>query len=128
MEKRKYMSYKNLEIWKIADDLVVEIYDLTLNSIPGYEKFQLGNQIRRSIVSVKANIVEGYGRRIYPLEYLRYLIIAQASLDETTDHILTLYRTGSIKDNTKFNELNEKLDKLGRKLNLFIQSVRHSAK
>ena len=59
---------------------------------------------------------------------LRYLIIAQASLDETTDHILTLYRTGSIKDNTKFNELNEKLDKLGRKLNLFIQSVRHSAK
>jgi four helix bundle protein len=120
------MSYRNFEVWRIADDLVVEIYDLTLNHIPGFEKFQLGSQIRRSIVSVKANIVEGYGRRIYPQEYLRFLIIAQGSLDETSDHLSTLFRTGSIKDMKKYEELNERLDKLGRKLNLFIQSIRRS--
>ena len=120
------MNYRDLENWRIADDQVVEIYDLTLNHIPGFEKFQLGNQIRRSIVSVKANIVEGYGRRIYPQEYLRFLIIAQGSLDETSDHLSTLFRTGSIKDKKKYEELNERLDKLGRKLNMFIQSIRRS--
>jgi len=42
---------------------------------------------------------------------------------ETNDHLETLYQTKSLKDEKKFLILSEKLDKLGRKLNLFIQAI-----
>jgi four helix bundle protein len=59
------MGYKDLEIWKIANELVKDIHSMTLNDLPRFEMFETGSQIRRSIKSVKANIVEGYGRRNY---------------------------------------------------------------
>ena len=52
------MSYKNLEVWKLSRELVIEIHSLTLNELPSFEKFEEGSQIRRSIKSVKSNIVE----------------------------------------------------------------------
>lgn len=57
------MSYKNLEIWKLADEVVVEIHEMTLAKLPKFEMFEEGSQIRRSSKSVKATIVEGYGRK-----------------------------------------------------------------
>ena len=41
------MSYKNLEIWKLADELVVEIHEMTLTRLPKFEMFEKGGQIRR---------------------------------------------------------------------------------
>ncbi len=84
------MNYEDPEIWKIANELVFQIHQLTINDIPKFEMFEIGNQIRRSIKSVKANIVEGYGRRQYKHEFIRFLVIAQASNDETIDHLKTL--------------------------------------
>jgi four helix bundle protein len=121
--KRKIMGYKDLEIWKISNELVKEIHSMTLNDLPKFEMFETGSQIRRSIKSVKANIVEGYGRRNYKQEFLHFLTIAIASAIETTDHLETLFRTNSLKDEKKFEELNDRIDELGRKLNLFIRSV-----
>jgi four helix bundle protein len=80
------MNYEDLEIWKIANELVLQIQKLTINDIPKFEMFETGSQIRRSIKSVKANIVEGFGRRQYKLEFIRFLVIAMASNDETIDH------------------------------------------
>jgi four helix bundle protein len=80
------MNYEDLEIWKIANELVLQIHQLTINDIPKFEMFETGSQIRRSIKSVKANIVEGFGRRQYKLEFIRFLVIAMASNDETIDH------------------------------------------
>jgi len=54
------MSYKNREIWRIADEHIDKIYEMTVNSIPGFEKDQSGNQIRRSVFSVKAIIVYAF--------------------------------------------------------------------
>ena len=70
-----------------------------------------------------SSIVEGYGRRRYKQEFIRYLTYAQASCDETTDHLETLYETESLTDKGLFEELQDKLDHLGRKLNSFITSV-----
>ena len=58
------MSYKNLEIWQLARDAVIEIHKMSLG-LPKFELFEEGQQIRRSIKSVKSTIVEGYGRRKY---------------------------------------------------------------
>jgi hypothetical protein len=46
-----------------------------------------------------------------------------ASNDETSDHLDTLFETGSLADRELFESLKERLDKLGRKINLFKQSV-----
>jgi four helix bundle protein len=57
------LSYKNLEIWQLARDLVVDIHKITLQKLPSFEMYEEGRQIRKSIKSVKSTIVEGYGRR-----------------------------------------------------------------
>jgi four helix bundle protein len=117
------MSYKNLEIWKLADELVVVIHEMTLNKLPKFEMFEVGSQIRRSIKSVKATIVEGYGRKKYKAEFLKFLVYALASNDETTDHLETLYKTKSLTDEVLYNSVHAKLQTLGKKLNLFIKGV-----
>ncbi len=117
------MSYKNLEIWKLAHFLVTEIHMMTIQDLPGFEKYEEGCQIRRSMKSVKSNIVEGYGRRRYKLEFLHFLTIAHASLEETVDHLETLHSTKSLKNDEKYQILYTKLDLLGRQLNKFIQGV-----
>lgn len=120
------MSYKKLKIWEVAREIVIEIHHMTLNELPKFEFYEVGSQIRRSSKSVRANIVEGYGRRAYKLEYIRFLIIAQASNDETIDHLETLRETGSLTNTELYNELYLKLNHLGKMLNRFIQTVQNA--
>ncbi len=117
------MSYRNLEIWQLARNLVIDIHKMTLNELPKFEMYEEGSQIRGSIKSVKSNIVEGYGRRRYKQDYLRFLTYALASNDETTDHLETLFETESLKIKLLYQNIHERLEILGKKLNLFIQSV-----
>ena len=120
------MSYKNLEIWKLARELVIDIHGMTIDKLPKFEMFEEGGQIRKSIKSVKSTIVEGYGRRMYKQEFIRFLVYAIASNDETTDHLETLFETESLTDQELFHDLSARLDKLGKKLNLFIKSIKKS--
>ena len=117
------MNYKDLEIWKLAREIVIEIHNMTLNKLPKFEMFEEGSQIRRSSKTVKSTIVEGFGRKNYKQDYLKYLNYALSSNDETIDHLETLHDTKSLTDEELFNRLSEKLDMLGRKLNNFIQTV-----
>ena len=117
------MSYKKLEIWRLADTVVVRVHKMSLQKLPKFELYEVGSQIRRSMKSVKSNIVEGYGRRRYKNDFIRFLVYSQASLDETVDHLETLYRTDSLKDKVLFDELAAQLDILGKKLNKFLQAV-----
>jgi four helix bundle protein len=117
------MSYKKLVIWQKARESVIDIHRMTLRKLPQFELYEEGSQIRRSIKSVKSNIVEGYGRRRYKQDYLRFLTYSLASCDETTDHLETLYETESLKDGALYKNLHERLQILGKKINLFIQSV-----
>jgi four helix bundle protein len=120
------VGYKTLEVWQLARDLVIDIHRMTIEKLPKFEMFEEGSQIRRSAKSVKSAIVEGYGRRAYKQEFTRFLTYAIASNDETRDHLETLRETGSLSDNKLFESLIDRLDKLGRKLNLFIQSVENA--
>ena len=116
------MSYKNLEIWQLSRELVIEIHKMTL-TLPKFEIYEEGSQIRRSSKSVKSTIVEGYGRRNYKSDYIRYITFSLASNDETIDHLENLFETGSLIDEKLYNELRSKLEKLGKKINRFLQSV-----
>ena len=122
------MNYRDLEIWKIADELSIEVHKMTLKDLPKFEMYEEGSQIRRSVKSVKSNIVEGFGRRQYKLEYLHFLTYAIASNDESIDHLDTLFNTSSLKDKQKYDRIRLRMTELGRKLNLFIQSVEKNHK
>ena len=117
------MSYKDLEIWLLAKELSVEIHKMTMQNLPKFEMYETGSQIRRSSKSIRANIVEGYGRRRYKQDFIRFLTFAQASCDETADHLDLLIETKSLDDIKLYEILHARLDKLGRKLSKFIQSV-----
>lgn len=119
----KTISYKKLEIWQLARELVIDIHHMTLDDLPKHEMFEEGSQIRRSSKSVKSTIVEGYGRRNYKQEFIKFLNYAIASNDETIDHLETLYETGSLNDNEMYEKMHKKPEMLGKKLNLFIQAV-----
>ena len=122
------MSYKSLEIWKLAREIAVEIHNMTLLQLPKFEMYEVGSQIRRSSKSVTANIVEGYGRRYYKQEFIHFLTIALASNDETIEHLETLFETKSLQNETLYNNLHAKIEILGKKLNSFIQSVQEEHK
>ena len=122
------MSYRDFEIWQLARKLVVNIHKMSLNELPKFEIFEEGSQIRRSIKSVKSNIVEGYGRKKYTKEYIRFLIYSISSNDETIDHLETLWETNSLKNTELYNNLHEDLNILGKKLNRFIQSIENRLK
>jgi four helix bundle protein len=122
------MSYKNLEIYQLSMEMVLAIHTMTVQELPQFELFEIGGQIRRSSKSVKSNIVEGYGRRKSSKEYIRFLTIAHGSLDETQDHLETLFLTKSLKNEKIYSEITEICDKLGRKLYLYIEAVKRNYK
>ncbi|MCK6558819.1 four helix bundle protein [bacterium] len=107
----------------MARQLVIDIHRMTLEKLPKFEMYEEGGQIRRSIKSVKSLIVEGFGRRAYKQDYVRLLICSLASNDETTDHLETLFETGSLADADLYQDLHNRLELLGKKINAFIQSV-----
>ncbi|MGE0020261.1 MAG: four helix bundle protein [Draconibacterium sp.] len=117
------MSYKKLEIWQIANELVVKIHKMTLHELPSFEMYEEGSQIRRSSKSAKSLIVEGYGRRVYKQDFLKFLVHSVASNDETIDHLENLHNTESLTNNPLYSELHEQLELLERKLNNFINAV-----
>ena len=120
------MSYRHLEIWKLARQVAIAVHRMTLQNLPKFEMYEEGSQIRRSAKSVAANIVEGYGWRRYKQEFIRFLIFAHASCDETIDHLEMLFDTKSLTNEVVYRELSTQLDLLGRKLNVFIDSVERS--
>ena len=120
------MSYKKLDVWQLSRELVIEIHEMTIKKLPKYELYEEGSQIRRSMKSAKSTIVEGYGRRKYKQDFIRFLTYALASCDETIDHLENLYDTKSLTDDKLYQHLHDKLELLSKKLNMFLQSVEKS--
>ena len=116
------MSYKNLEIWKLAREVVIEVHEMSLK-LPKFEMYETGSQIRRSSKTVKSTIVEGYGRRQYKQDFIKYLIYSLSSNDETIDHLETLYETKSLPDEDYYKMLHARIESLGKKINNFLKTV-----
>jgi four helix bundle protein len=116
-------SYKDLDIYKLAHKLAVEVHKMAI-ALPRFELYEEGSQIRRSSKGVSSAIVEGFGRRTYPQDYIKFLIYAHSSCDETKEHLKLLYETGSLKDKNIFEYFHNEYEKLSKKINIFIQRVR----
>jgi four helix bundle protein len=87
--------WKDLRVWQKSHQFVLEIYKLT-ESFPAKERFGLIQQVRRSSVSVAANIVEGKSKKT-DKEFSAFLYISRGSLEETRYHLLLSKDLGYIK-------------------------------
>ncbi|MFH2138147.1 MAG: four helix bundle protein [Candidatus Omnitrophota bacterium] len=119
----KMQSYKDLEIYRLAHDLAVKMHEMTLQDLPKFEMYEQGSQIRRSSKSIVATIVEGFGRKSYQQEFIRYLTYAIASCDETKEHLELLFDTKSFSNEIKYKNWIQELEKLGKKLYNFRKTV-----
>lgn len=81
----KFNKFEEIQAWQKAHYTTLLIYKVTLN--PNFAKdFGLRDQIRRSAVSIMANIAEGHGRRTNA-EFANFLNIARGSVSETQSHL-----------------------------------------
>jgi len=87
--KPKIESWKDLEVWQLAHELVLRVYRVT-RDFPSEERFHLTDQLRRAAASVPTNIAEGKGRSSLK-EYLQFLSISRGSVEETK-YLLLLAR------------------------------------
>ena len=86
----------NLEVWKLAHQLTVEVYKIS-QIFPKAEQFGLTSQVRRSVSSVPTNIIEGQARQ-YKKEFIQFLYIAKGSLEETNYHLFLSKDLGYISE------------------------------
>ena len=121
-----YKTYKDLEIYQIAHNLGVSIHHFSLR-MPKFELYETGSQMRRSSKSISSNIVEGFGRRRYKAEFIRFLVFAHASCNESIEWI-EYCRDCHPTLSESASSILEKLDGLSRMINRFIQAVEREHK
>ena len=120
-EGKVLKSYRDLEIYQLSYKLAVRVNKFTLK-LPKYEQCEEGAQLRKSSKGITSCIVEGYGRRKYKADFIRSLIYAHASCDETILHLNFIKDTHQLNEKEMQSFLND-YDKLGGKINKFIQYV-----
>ena len=117
-------SYQDLKVWQVAMSIATQVYALT-RSFPKDELYGMTSQLRRSSVSIAANIAEGYGREVRG-SFVQFLRIAQGSLKETETHLLIAERVGIVK-RKQIAGLLEQSDELGRMLHSLIRSLQRKS-
>jgi len=111
-------SYRDLLVWQRAMKLAEVAYDAAA-ALPRFETFGLASQIRRSAVSVAANVAEGHGR-LHRADYVRHLSIARGSLAELQTLLLLAERI----HHTTVESPSSLAEETARMLNSLITSLR----
>jgi four helix bundle protein len=115
------MDLGKLDIYKLSLQLSSLIWKIYVK-LPNDLKYNIGNQVIRSIDSIGANIAEGYGRFHYK-DSIKFYYNARGSLWESKHWAYLLYKRGLIKKE-KYDELINNLEVLGKKLNGFIKTIK----
>ena len=91
-------DHRKLRVFVLADQLVLHVYKASAG-FPAAERFGIQSQLRRSALSVAANVVEGSARRTQA-EYAHFLNIAASSAAETEYLIDISRRLGLLAEET----------------------------
>jgi len=117
----KIKSFRDLDAWKVAHDLVIRIYKVT-KQYPKEEMFGLTSQMRRSAVSITSNIAEGFSRQS-PKEKAQFFSISGGSLTELYDQLIISKDVGFITAED-YNDLEHLLIRSQMILNKLILSAK----
>ena len=113
----KVNRFEELEIWQEAREIVSRVYRLAFKE--RFKKdFSLVGQIRRSAVSVMANIAEGFHRGSNK-EFVKFLGYSRSSLAETISHLYVALDQEYIAEK-EMEQINQQVDLLWKKINNFI--------
>ncbi len=106
------MTYKDLKVWQKADELALHVYAVT-KKFPKDEVYGITSQIRRAVLSVPTNIVEGYARK-GDKELARFVNIAIGSIAETEYLLAFAQRLGYLtaKEYSQVETLRSEVGKL----------------
>ena len=112
-------GYKDLEIYNLSFKLAVKIYHSSM-VLSHPDRFETGSQIRRSSQSVKDNIVEGYGRRRYKADFIKFLVASHSSCLEANSQAEFL---AEIHPDSEWKIIANEIDQVGIKIFNFIKYV-----
>jgi len=116
--ERKIEKFEDLEVWRKAHRLVIEIYNVT-KKFPSEEKFGLVSEMRRAAISIAANIAEGFKRRT-PKDKSNFYNISQGSLEELKYYLTLSIDLGYIQSVSEMQNLSESI---GRMLYGLVKSI-----
>jgi len=120
MESNLSKSFESLIVWKEAHKMTLFVYKLT-KSFPKEELFGLTSQFRRAVVSISANIAEGY-KKLSVADKLRFMNISQGSLEECRYYIILSNDLGYISESEKL-ELDNIIAKTSYLLNTYCKKI-----
>jgi four helix bundle protein len=121
------MSIQGLMRLKVgvrAKDFAITIYKSVLPLLPADERWNLAQQLRRSSLSISANIAEGYGRFYYQ-DNVRFCYNARGSLEETLNHLLFAFEADLIPESI-FKELESEGEEIDKMLNGYVGYLKKS--
>ena len=110
-----------MSAWQLAMAIAEEIHGVTAH-LPRNEDYGFTSQIRRSVLSISANIAEGYGRQ-HTLDKINFYFNARGSLTETQSHLEYAARVGYVNPDIT-NRLDDQLSSLYYEINKIIGSLK----
>ncbi|MBW1888859.1 MAG: four helix bundle protein [Deltaproteobacteria bacterium] len=120
MKRPPAKSFQDLIVWQKAHQLVLSVYRYS-ELFPKNDLYRLTSQLRRSAVSIPANIAEGFKKKTKP-DKARYLNIAQGSLEESR-YYLILTKDLDYGDS---HRLMNQLEEVSKLLGAYLSSIRNS--
>ena len=116
-------NYEEMEVWQKSMNLITKVYLIT-NSNPFQKDYSLGNQLRRSGVSIASNIAEGF-ERDGNRELINFLFIAKGSCGELKCQLTIARNLGYIEGGI-FEELYNLANLIGKSLGGLIKYLQNS--
>ncbi|MEA3307749.1 MAG: four helix bundle protein [Elusimicrobiota bacterium] len=115
--KTMYKSFKEMPVWQKAMDVATETFKLTEN-LPKKEDYGFTSQIRRSTLSISANIAEAYGRH-HNRDKINFYYFSRGSVTETQSHLEYGRKVGYLKNESTI-DLEKTLMEIYQSLNKLI--------
>ena len=110
-------NFRNYKIWNESLEFTTEIYKIT-RGFPSFERYGLGDQLRRASVSISSNIAEGSARES-EREFIHFLSISLGSAFEVETQLQIAYNLEYI-DHYTFESLLKKVHLIERQINELI--------
>jgi four helix bundle protein len=122
---KMFKTFKEMPAWQLAMEVAESVHRLT-ECLPRKEDYGFTSQIRRSALSISANIAEGFGRS-HTLDKINFYYNSRGSLTETQSHLEYAVRIGYI-NSEQAGLLITSLHKLYHELNKIINTLKNTTK
>ena len=122
---KEYKTFQDIKAWQLGREFRHKVYTIS-KKFPQEEKFCLTQQIRRSVISITANIAEGYGRYSYQ-ENINFCRISRGSVNETLDHLQTALDENYISQQ-EFTDLDQAGREIEKAINGYISYLKNQQK